>query len=38
MQPGVEQGGKVAILNGLKVGDKIVAKPTDVMSDGQDVE
>ena len=38
VQSGIEQGGKIAILNGLKAGDKIVAKPTDVMSDGQDVE
>jgi membrane fusion protein (multidrug efflux system) len=38
VQSGIEQGGQVAILNGLKAGDKIVAKPTDVMSDGQDVE
>jgi hypothetical protein len=38
VQSGIEQGGKIAILNGLKAGDKIVAKPTGVMSDGQDVE
>jgi RND family efflux transporter MFP subunit len=38
VQTGITDGDKIAILNGLKAGDKIVAQPTDAMSDGQDVE
>jgi membrane fusion protein (multidrug efflux system) len=38
VQTGPEEGGKVAILNGLKAGDHIVANPTDKHADGQDVE
>jgi membrane fusion protein, multidrug efflux system len=38
VQTGIEENGDVAILNGLKAGDKIVAKPTDQLNDGQDVE
>jgi RND family efflux transporter MFP subunit len=38
VQTGIAEGDKVAILNGVKAGDKIVAHPTDQMSDGLDVE
>jgi membrane fusion protein (multidrug efflux system) len=38
VQVGIEQDGKVAIVSGLKAGDKIVATPTDKHADGQDVE
>jgi RND family efflux transporter MFP subunit len=38
VQTGIEQGSMVAILNGLKKGDRIVAHPTEQLSDGQDVE
>jgi RND family efflux transporter MFP subunit len=38
VQTGIDQGQTVAIVNGLRVGERIVAHPTEQLSDGQDVE
>jgi membrane fusion protein (multidrug efflux system) len=35
---GIEQQGKIAILSGLKAGERIVATPTEELTDGLDVE
>jgi RND family efflux transporter MFP subunit len=38
VQTGIEENGNVAIVSGLKAGERIVAKPTEQHADGQDVE
>jgi RND family efflux transporter MFP subunit len=38
VQPGPEEGERVAILSGLAAGERVVAQPTDQIVDGLDVE
>jgi RND family efflux transporter MFP subunit len=38
VQTGAEKGDQVAILKGVSAGEKLVAHPTDAISDGMDVE
>jgi RND family efflux transporter MFP subunit len=38
VQRGVEKDGFVAVVRGLKAGDKVVAAPTDALQNGQPVE